>query len=80
MDGGRRLLRPVKEAFDGFQRPAPVYAGIAQIAPAPAFYADYGRRGSVRRAATPCDRLSRIFAAQGIGLFAAVALFVGVGL
>lgn len=79
MDGGRRLLRPVKEAFESFQPQAPVYAGIAQIAPAPAFLADYGRRAPVRRAATPGDRLARIFAMQGIGLFAAAALFAGVG-
>jgi cell division protein FtsQ len=80
MDGGRRLLRPVKEAFEGFQPQAPVYAGIAHIAPAPAFLADYGRRGSGRRTATPGDRLARAFGARGTGLFAALALFVGVGL
>ncbi|MDR3407019.1 MAG: FtsQ-type POTRA domain-containing protein [Methylovirgula sp.] len=80
MDGGRRLLRPVKEAFEGFQPQAPVYAGIAHIAPAPAFLADYGRRGSGRRTLTLGDHLARVFGARGTGFFAAVALFVGVGL
>ncbi len=81
MDGGRRLLRPVKEAFEGFQPQAPVYAGIAHIAPAPAFLADYGRRGSGRRTAHARRPSRACFRRAGdSALFAAVALFVGVGL
>jgi cell division protein FtsQ len=81
MDGGRRLLRPVKGAFAGFQPQAPVYAGAAHIVPAPAFFADYERRGPARRhAITFGDCLTRLFIARWTSLLAGIVLFAGVGL
>ena len=80
MDGGRRLLRPVREAFEGFQPSAPVYAGVANIVPAPMFAADYGRRPLARRAPSLADRLILLITARGIGTFTALMLFLGVGL
>lgn len=80
MDGGRRLLRPVREAFEGFQPSAPVYAGVANIAPVPVFAADYGRRSLARRAPSLADRLLLVLTARGVGTIMALGLFLGVGL
>jgi cell division protein FtsQ len=80
MDGGRRLLRPVREAFEGFQPSAPVYAGVANIVPVPMFAADYGRRALARRTPSLADRLILLITARGVGTFAALMLFLGVGL
>ncbi len=80
MDGGRLLLRPVREAFEGFQSSAPVHAGVVHIAPALVFSADYGRRASGRRVSSSANRVLAIFAVPGVGTLAALLLLIGVGL
>ena len=80
MDGGRRLLRPVREAFEGFQPCATVYAGVANIAPVRVFAAGYGRRSLARRAPSLADRLLLVLTARGVGTIMALGLFLGVGL
>jgi cell division protein FtsQ len=80
MDGGRRLLRPVREAFEGFQPSAPVHAGVVHVAPALVFSADYGRRASDRRASASANRLLALFLVPGVGTFVALLLFITVGL
>ncbi len=80
MDGGRRLLRPVREAFEGFQPSPPVYAGAAQIATLPAFAAGYGRRAPGRRRSSFSNRLTQILSARGAGSIVAVILFLSIGI
>ncbi|MEJ0051830.1 MAG: FtsQ-type POTRA domain-containing protein [Methylovirgula sp.] len=80
MDGGRRLLRPVREAFEGFQPSAPVHAGVVHIAPALVFSADYGRRASGRRVSSSANRVLALFIVPGVGTLVALLLFIGVGL
>ena len=80
MDGGRRLLRPVREAFEGFQPSAPVHAGVVHIAPALVFSADYGRRASSRRVSSSVNRVLALFIAPGVGTLVALLLLIGVGL
>jgi cell division protein FtsQ len=80
MDGGRRLLRPVREAFEGFQPSAPVFAGAAYTLPVSAPLAPglYGR-ASGRRTASAKDLLTRIAASRGTSWLIALLLFAGVG-
>jgi cell division protein FtsQ len=80
MDGGRRLLRPVREAFEGFQPSAPVHAGVVHVAPALVFSADYGRRASGRGAPASANRILALFIAPGVGTLVALLLFIIVGL
>jgi cell division protein FtsQ len=80
MDGGRRLLRPVREAFEGFQPSVPVHAGVVQVAPALVFSADYGRRAVARRVSSPPNRGLALLMTPGVGTLVALLLFICVGL
>ncbi len=83
MDGGRRLLRPVREVFEGFQPSFPAYVGVSNIASSNAgrHAALRGRRASVRRGATSwLGRLFELFTARGMGSVVAVVFMAGVGL
>jgi cell division protein FtsQ len=83
MDGGRRLLRPVRDVFAGSQPSLPAYVGVSNIASSSVerHAATRGRRASARRgAASRFTKLFRRLTARGTGAVAAFAFIAGVGL
>jgi cell division protein FtsQ len=83
MDGGRRLLRPVREVFETFQPSLPAYVGASNIVPSNAArHAAYrGRRTCASRGSLSWfARLAMLVTAPGAGAIVAIALLSGVGL
>ena len=78
MDGGRRLLRPLKEILAAFQPSFPVYAGISSDLLSET-RRPIGRPGRRTRASVPA-LLLMVVAARGTGLILALAFFFVVGL
>jgi len=88
MDGGRRLLRSLKESFGAFDYARPAFAGAAAGGRSAELFGSY-KPGSVsrprasarRRAAeTRVGALVRFARIRGVGTSLAVLLFAGVGL
>jgi cell division protein FtsQ len=83
MDGGRRLLRPVREVFAEFQPSLPAYAGVSNIVASNGqrHAALRARRPSARRdGATWFGRLLIRLTTKGSGSLAALLLMACVGL
>ncbi len=83
MDGGRRLLRPVREVFEGFQPSLPAYVGASNIVPSNAarHAAHRGRRTcALRGPLSWFARLAMLLATPGAGAILAIALLSGIGL
>lgn len=78
MDGGRRLLRPVKEVLLDFQPSLPVHIGASDLAWSGGHAARPGRPPARRRK----SRLARLFAllsGPGAGVIVALGFMAGVG-
>ncbi len=81
MDGGRRLLRPVKEVFSSFQPSLPAYVGASDIASSKAdSHAVHRGRRTWRGPTSWFAWLLMLLTARGAGAVIALALMGGVGL
>jgi cell division protein FtsQ len=82
MDGGRRVLRPLKEAIVGIQPSYPAFAGmptgsLPELARAPSRSSRRARRSPRRRSLS--GRFWRVLALPGLGTCLALAFLTGVG-
>jgi len=82
MDGGRRLLRPLKEVFEDIQPSVPAFAGVAngtalELARLQSPGAARARRSRRRRSVF--SRLRSLIATPGFGSFLAVGFLLCVG-
>lgn len=78
MDGGRRLLRPLKEGLAAFQPSFPAYAGVSSDLSSET-RRPIGRPGLRPRASVSASLLA-IAAARGVGLVLALIFLAAVGL
>jgi cell division protein FtsQ len=80
MDGGRRLLRPVKEVLENFQPSLPAYVGVSDIvASRPLSRAAYRDHHTWRSPTSWFARLLMLLTTRSAGTVIALALMGGVG-